>query len=70
MARLEKIASKEQVPAKDHKVFDAIAESRGAVQGPFTMFMHCPDLAGRVAMSAAMCASRASSTSGCACSPR
>ena len=49
MARLEKITSKQQVAAKDHKVFDAIAESRGAVQGPFTMFMHCPDIAGRVA---------------------
>ena len=23
--------------------------SRGAVQGPFTMFLHCPELAGRLA---------------------
>jgi 4-carboxymuconolactone decarboxylase len=30
-------------------VIDAIARSRGAVQGPFTMFLHCPELAGRVA---------------------
>jgi 4-carboxymuconolactone decarboxylase len=49
MARLQPITSKEQVPAKDHAIVDAIAQSRGAIQGPFTMFMHCPELAGRVA---------------------
>jgi 4-carboxymuconolactone decarboxylase len=45
MARLEKITSKEQVPAEHHAVFDAVVKSRGAVQGPFTMLMHCPPLA-------------------------
>src|SRR3984893_10244008 len=49
MARLQPITSKEQVPAKDHAIVDAIAQSRGALQGPFTMFLHCPELAGRVA---------------------
>src|ERR1700748_2289013 len=49
MARLQPITSKEQVPAKDHAIVDAIAQSRGAIQGPFTMFLHCPELAGRVA---------------------
>jgi 4-carboxymuconolactone decarboxylase len=49
MARLPPITSKEQVPAKDHAVVDAIAASRGAIQGPFTMFLHSPELAGRVA---------------------
>src|ERR1700736_2478640 len=49
MARLPPITSKEQVPAKDHAIVDAIAQSRGAIQGPFTMFLHCPELAGRVA---------------------
>ncbi|HEU0157598.1 MAG TPA: carboxymuconolactone decarboxylase family protein [Stellaceae bacterium] len=49
MARLSSITKKEQVPPKDHAVFDAIVASRGAVQGPFTMFLHSPDLAGRVA---------------------
>jgi 4-carboxymuconolactone decarboxylase len=49
MARLQPITSKEQVPAKDHTIVDAIAQSRGAIQGPFTMFLHCPELAGRVA---------------------
>jgi 4-carboxymuconolactone decarboxylase len=49
MPRLQPITSKEQVPAKDHGIVDAIARSRGAIQGPFTMFLHCPELAGRVA---------------------
>src|SRR4029079_1412123 len=49
MARLAPIASKEQVPAKDHAIVDAIVKSRGALQGPFTMFLHSPELAGRLA---------------------
>ena len=49
MARLSYITSKDQVPAKDHAVFDSIVASRGAVQGPFTMFLHSPEIAGRVA---------------------
>jgi 4-carboxymuconolactone decarboxylase len=49
MARLTPITSKEQVPARDHAVVDGIVQSRGALQGPFTMFLHCPELAGRVA---------------------
>ncbi len=49
MARLPRITSKDQVAPKDQPIFDAIVESRGAVQGPFTMFLHNPDLAGRVA---------------------
>ncbi len=49
MARLPSITQKDQVPAKDKTIFDAIVASRGAVQGPFTMFLHCSELAGRVA---------------------
>jgi len=49
MARLPSITKKEQVAAKDHAAFDAIVASRGAVQGPFTMFMHSPEVSGRVA---------------------
>ena len=49
MARLLSITSKEQVPAKDHATFDSIVASRGAVQGPFTMWLHSPEVAGRVA---------------------
>ncbi len=49
MARLTPITSKSRVAAKDHAIVDAIVKSRGALQGPFTMFLHCPDLAGRLA---------------------
>jgi 4-carboxymuconolactone decarboxylase len=49
MARLTPITSKDQVAAKDHAIVDAIAASRGAIQGPFTMFLHSPEIAGRVA---------------------
>ncbi|HEX4615479.1 MAG TPA: carboxymuconolactone decarboxylase family protein [Stellaceae bacterium] len=49
MARLPPITNKAQVPEKHHAIVDAITQSRGAIQGPFTMFLHCPELAGRVA---------------------
>jgi len=49
MARLPSITSKDQVAAKDRDAFDSIVASRGAVQGPFTMFLHSPEVAGRVA---------------------
>ena len=49
MARLPPITSKDQVAGKDHAIFDSIVASRGAVQGPFTMFLHSPELAGRLA---------------------
>jgi len=49
MARLTSITSKNQVAAKDHAIVDGIVQSRGALQGPFTMFLHCPELAGRLA---------------------
>jgi 4-carboxymuconolactone decarboxylase len=49
MARLPHITSKEQVPAKDQAIVDGIVKSRGSLQGPFTMFLHSPELAGRVA---------------------
>jgi 4-carboxymuconolactone decarboxylase len=48
MATLTKITDKSQIPTEHHAIFDAIVESRGAVQGPFTMFMHCPPLAEHV----------------------
>ena len=34
-----------QVAPGHQAVFDAVVASRGAVQGPFTMLMHCPELA-------------------------
>ena len=49
MARLALITSKDQVAAKDHAVVDGIVKSRGALHGPFTVFLHCPELAGRLA---------------------
>jgi 4-carboxymuconolactone decarboxylase len=49
MARLPPITTKDQVAAKDHATFDSIVASRGAVQGPFTMFLHAPEVAERVA---------------------
>src|SRR4051812_30990842 len=49
VARLPSITGKEQVPAKDHATFDSIVASRGAVQGPFTMWLHSPEVAERVA---------------------
>jgi len=49
MARLTPITSKNQVPAKDQAIVDSIVASRGALQGPFTMFLHSPELAGRLA---------------------
>ncbi len=45
MARLPSITSKSQVSAQHHAIFDGVVTSRGAVQGPFTMLMHCPPLA-------------------------
>jgi 4-carboxymuconolactone decarboxylase len=49
MARLTPITGKHQVAPEQHAIVDGIVESRGAVQGPFTMFLHCPPLAGRLA---------------------
>src|SRR6516164_2004829 len=49
MARLTPITSKEQVPANDHAIVDAIVDSRGSLHGPFSMFLHSPELAGRLA---------------------
>jgi 4-carboxymuconolactone decarboxylase len=49
VARLPPITGQDQVAAKDRPIVDGIVASRGAVQGPFTMFLHAPELAGRVA---------------------
>src|SRR5947207_10946382 len=49
MARLTPITSKHQVAPKNQAVVDGIVKSRGALHGPFTVFLHCPELAGRLA---------------------
>jgi 4-carboxymuconolactone decarboxylase len=48
MARLDSITGKENVPAQHHDIVDRIEKSRGGVRGPFTMLMHCPELADRM----------------------
>jgi 4-carboxymuconolactone decarboxylase len=49
MARLPLITGKEQIAPKDHKIADSIIGSRGSLQGPFSVFLHSPELAGRLA---------------------
>lgn len=49
MARLPRITSKDQIPTKDHAIADGIIGSRGSLHGPFSMFLHSPELAGRIA---------------------
>jgi 4-carboxymuconolactone decarboxylase len=48
MARLPNV-SREQLKAEDQKFFDEIVGSRGGVQGPYSILLHSPDLAARVA---------------------
>src|ERR1044072_2093674 len=45
MARLKPITSKDQLAPKDQAIGEAVVKSRGAIQGPFTMLLHCPELA-------------------------
>ena len=49
MARLTPITDPSQVAPDNRAAAEAIVASRGALQGPFTMFLHAPELAGRVA---------------------
>jgi len=49
MARLPSITSKNQVAAEHYPFVASIVESRGSIHGPFTMLLHCPPLAGRLA---------------------
>jgi 4-carboxymuconolactone decarboxylase len=45
--RLTPVTRRDQVPAAHRSVFDAVAEGRGGVRGPFSMLMHSPVLCGR-----------------------
>lgn len=47
MARLPSITSKNQLDPRYHAIAERVVQSRGAIQGPFTMLMHCPPLADR-----------------------
>jgi 4-carboxymuconolactone decarboxylase len=49
MARLTSIISKDQVPPQHKSAVESIIKSRGAISGPFTMFLHSPEVAERVA---------------------
>src|ERR1700675_1628427 len=49
MARLTPITSKDQVAPEAQGIVNGIIESRGSLHGPFSMFLHAPELAERVA---------------------
>src|SRR5665213_1351725 len=49
MARVPLITSKDQDASEHHAIVDAIIGSRGALHGPFSVFLHSPEIAGRVA---------------------
>lgn len=45
MARLKPITSKAQLAPEHQDIADAVVKSRGGIHGPFTMLLHCPQLA-------------------------
>jgi 4-carboxymuconolactone decarboxylase len=45
MARIATIEKKEDLDREDQKVYDAIAQSRGVVGGPWRALLHSPELA-------------------------
>ena len=49
MPRLPAITSIDQIPEKDRHHAESIVASRGAIAGPFTAFLHSPEVAARVA---------------------
>ena len=49
MARVPLITSKDQVPEQHHAIVDGIVGSRGSLQGPFSVFLHSPEISERVA---------------------
>lgn len=48
MPRVTPITTKEQVAPEHQRVFEAVAEGRGSVRGPFGILMHSPPLCERV----------------------
>jgi 4-carboxymuconolactone decarboxylase len=49
MARLTPIMSKEQVAPEFQETASAIAEAHGSLQGPYSVILYAPELAGRLA---------------------
>ena len=47
MARIATITKKEDLAPQDQKVYDAIAQSRGVVGGPWLALLHSPELTQR-----------------------
>lgn len=47
--RVPPVDSRDQLPADQRHHYDAIAESRGSVRGPFPVLLHSPPAAGLVA---------------------
>ena len=47
MPRIATIDKKEDLKPEDQKIFDAIAQSRGAVGGPWRALLHSPEMANR-----------------------
>jgi 4-carboxymuconolactone decarboxylase len=49
MPRIPEITERNALPEDQRPIFDAIAESRGRVGFPFSLLLHSPELAGRIA---------------------
>ena len=49
MARIPLVEKKETLPPEHHGIYDAIAQSRGVVRGPFAALLHSPPIAERTA---------------------
>jgi 4-carboxymuconolactone decarboxylase len=49
MARIATIEKKEDLSPEHQPIYEAIAQSRGVVGGPFLALLHSPELAGRTA---------------------
>ena len=47
--RVPSITERDQLPGDQRHHFDAIADSRGGVRGPFSVLLNSPELAGRLA---------------------
>jgi len=47
MARIATISKKEDLAPQDQKIYEAIAQSRGVVGGPWLALLHSPELAQR-----------------------
>ena len=49
MPRVPEVTVRDQVPPDKRHLFDAIAQSRGRVGGPFSVLLNSPEVAGRAA---------------------